>query len=448
MAFVLLHIAHDTGTFDMAVPDDEPVEALMPRVLAAAGLDPGSGLHWTLQSPGASALDGRTTLLGASVGAGATLLLVAEPSPAASLNGANLPPAPLHVPPPPPIGAVHSSELSAMPFQRTRDALPRRSSGAARIGLSVGAVLNPGRLERVSLANDLDSGPSPAALTRERRQGPIARARSNWAATNYIAALEDSIVGPRLIRCATIAVMSPKGGVGKTTVTTLLGMLLAQLRRDRIVAIDTNPDYGSLGRTLAPTHNVFVDDLLEVLDHPALTVTQLDTSLGRAQHGLLVLPAPTAPERMAKLDEEAYRRVIDRLQKMVAVIVLDCGTGLWEPAARAALAAADQIVLVSDAEPATASLVAEASQQLRLTNIPVTLVVNKMRGAGRLDVERFAHAIDWAQGLITMTDEPAAAASIATANFSWDRAPRSWRIAARELASVIAADWERLGLTL
>jgi Flp pilus assembly CpaE family ATPase len=194
------------------------------------------------------------------------------------------------------------------------------------------AMINAHRDESLWL-RDQEVDCTPAALTRERRLGPIARARLTWHATDYLEGLEALITAPRLVRCVTIAVMSPKGGVGKTTVTTLLGTLLAQLRRDRIVAIDTNPDYGSLGRTLAPGHNVFVDDLLEVLGHPALTVAQLDTSLARAQHGLLVLPAPTDPERMARLDEQAYRRVISRLQEMVSVIVLDCGTGLWEPAA-------------------------------------------------------------------------------------------------------------------
>jgi len=46
----------------------------------------------------------------------------------------------------------------------------------------------------------------------------------------------------------TIAVVSPKGGLGKTSTTALLGSLLARVRHERMVAVDTNPDYGSLGR--------------------------------------------------------------------------------------------------------------------------------------------------------------------------------------------------------
>jgi len=46
------------------------------------------------------------------------------------------------------------------------------------------------------------------------------------------------------------------------------------------------------------------------LHRPDLTVTALDDQLGRAFEGLMVLPAPTSPERMAALGEQAYGRVI------------------------------------------------------------------------------------------------------------------------------------------
>ena len=407
MGSVLLHIAHEAGGVDLVLADDEPVGRLLPDVLAAAGVAP-DGALWRLAPPDGAPLRTDRTLSDADVCSGGVLRLVVE-----QLAADAPPPPPPPPPPPAPMTAIVPLE-DGSPWQRTRELLPLRRSAPVRVGLAAKALL------------------------RTRRDSPV----------DYLHVLERRVVEPRLTQCATIAVLSPKGGVGKTTITTLLGTLFAQLRHDRIVAIDTNPDHGSLGRTLAPSHNVYVDDLLAVLDHPALTATQLDASLVRAAHGLLVLPAPTAPERMARLDHSGYSRVIQRLQSLVSVILLDCGTGLWEPAAQVALASASQAVLVSDAEPATASLVAEASMQLRTLDVPVTLVVNRANRGSSLDVERFAQSIRWARGLVTISDERRAAASIGTGDFSWDHAPRAWRLAVRELGALLAADWERLGLTL
>jgi hypothetical protein len=47
-----------------------------------------------------------------------------------------------------------------------------------------------------------------------------------------------------------IAVSSMKGGVGKTTVSAVLGLTLAEYRGDRVVAVDANPDAGTLADRL------------------------------------------------------------------------------------------------------------------------------------------------------------------------------------------------------
>ncbi|HXM57864.1 MAG TPA: AAA family ATPase, partial [Candidatus Dormibacteraeota bacterium] len=258
--------------------------------------------------------------------------------------------------------------------------------------------------------------------------------------------LDEAIVAPQLYRCATIAVMSPKGGVGKTTLTTLLGSLFALLRRDRVVAIDTNPDFGSLGRQLAPEHAVFVDDLYEVLDAPELTATALDNHLGRAAHGLMVLPAPTDPVRVSRLDAAAYTKVVRKLQQMVGVIVLDTGTGLHEPAARAALGTADQVVLVSDSEPSTASLVAEAAALLKQDGLPIWLAMNKAGVPTDLDLRTFGAVVGHAHGLVEIRNELQAARQVAGGRFNWVDAPGSWRVSVRELAAALVADWVPLGI--
>src|SRR3982751_3756156 len=53
---------------------------------------------------------------------------------------------------------------------------------------------------------------------------------------------------PGVTRPNTVALISPKGGVGKTTSTFLVGNLLATHLKLRVIAVDANPDFGTLGR--------------------------------------------------------------------------------------------------------------------------------------------------------------------------------------------------------
>lgn len=59
--------------------------------------------------------------------------------------------------------------------------------------------------------------------------------------------------------CRRIAVLSRKGGVGKTTTTLMLGHTFASYRGDRVIALDGNPDAGSLGyRVRRETTNTII----------------------------------------------------------------------------------------------------------------------------------------------------------------------------------------------
>jgi MinD-like ATPase involved in chromosome partitioning or flagellar assembly len=243
----------------------------------------------------------------------------------------------------------------------------------------------------------------------------------------------------------TIAVVSPKGGVGKTTTTALLGSLLAFLRRDRVIAVETNPDWGSLGRRLVPDHIVFIDELLAgALSDPGISPARLDAQLGRGPDGLMVAPAPTDPDRAARLDESAYRTLFARLSELVGMLVLDCGTGLDDPPARAALACADQLVLVCDDEPDTASIVAEAATWLRYAGPPLLLVVNNHRRGSRIDLPALERATDFAHGLAVVPRDETGGGQLHNSRFTWRRAREGWQIPIRELAALLATDWQRL----
>ncbi len=433
-------IAGPDRRVDLVVSTETPINELLPTFVELSveedgGAREGPAPVWAVAPAGRQPLPGDRTLAECGVNDGEVLVLSQLRSAAKA--------------PPSPAAVRRAAPAHGSPQERTEHALPERLAAPQRLSLAIQAFFDHEPEEPVVESPEPARPSKREVVTREKQRTPAERARRSWKSTEYLDRLDRVIASPRLIRCGTVAVVSPKGGVGKTTVSALLGALLARVRRDRAVAVDTNPDYGSLGRALAPDHRVFVDDLLDVLDQPNLTVTQLDANLGRASDGLLVLPAPTDPERMMRLDEEAYRRVIQRLQELVGLLVLDCGTGLGEPAARAAQATADQIILVSDANPSTASLVAEAAELLRTAGPPLTLVVNKMPRSSRdmrIDVEGLAQLVPDAHGLVVLADDPAGAARVAAGEFTWDDAPAAWQRSLRELAVVLAADWPALGV--
>ena len=329
--------------------------------------------------------------------------------------------------------------------ERTASALPERLSGIARLSEALSAFLGHTHSGRQRAPSSV---PDPGSFSLPVRASALARFREAWAASSDRYRLEEMILGPRLERCVTVAVMSPKGGVGKTTTAALLGSLLAFLRRDRVVAVDCNPDWGSLGRRLAAEHAVFIDDLLAgVLAQERPRAVELDAQLGRGPDGLMIAPAPTDPDRAGRLDEDAYRSLFARLGGLVGTLILDCGTGLGSPAGRAALGCADQLVLVTDGEPDTASLVAEAARQrFAAQSPPLVLLVNKLSRRSRVDLVALVREIGFAEGVVLVPNDRAGAEALQGGRFSWTRAPAGWETAVRELAALLAAGWRRLGL--
>jgi MinD-like ATPase involved in chromosome partitioning or flagellar assembly len=430
MKTVLITIVGPESIADIAAPADTPVAELLPSFadLAAGGADGGD---WELSGPGRRQLDVDLTLTALGVADGAVLHL---------RTSQDEPPA-YELERPVPVADGRS------PLARTTGLLPARVGLASRLSSAVGAAAARTQDQPARATRAASGAADPRALTKVASSTPLQRARARWRSTDYQRRLSEEIRAPRLQRCTTIAVVSPKGGVGKTTLTALLGTLFAFERRDRCVAIDTNPDYGSLGRTLTPGHDIFVDDVLDLLEQPDLTATQLDASLGRASDGLMVLPSPTDPARMARLDRDAYITVISRLQHMAGLLILDCGTGLQEPAAQAAIMAADQLLLVTDAEPSTASLVAEAAELLEHAGPPLVLVVNKHPGSSaRLDLASLEAQVPRALGMLTVELDQARAARVASGAFSWADDPGGWAISVRELAVVLTSGWPRMWL--
>ncbi len=145
--------------------------------------------------------------------------------------------------------------------------------------------------------------------------------------------------------CHEITVASMKGGVGKTTVAALLGLVLAEYRGDRVIALDANPDAGTLAdRVLGQQVHTTVRDLISNLD----TISSL-TDIARYTHlagRLQVLASEQDPAMSESFDRAEYEAVTEVLRRFYNIIITDSGTGVVHSAMHGALAATKTLVIV------------------------------------------------------------------------------------------------------
>jgi MinD-like ATPase involved in chromosome partitioning or flagellar assembly len=243
---------------------------------------------------------------------------------------------------------------------------------------------------------------------------------------------------PGVTRANTVALISPKGGVGKTTGTFLAGNLLATHLKLRAIAVDANPDFGTLAR-LAPDELRAERSLADLLaDCERLhTAAELGAYVSRLPSGLHVLGAPRDPELTASLGPDRYGELVAFLACFYEVVLLDLGTGVAGPLARFAVERADQVVLVTTPEWVTSAVVLEALSHLQHSRTTVALNKSRPRSPDvRLVEERFraerlhrSVTIPYDEQLATMLD---------SGSYSLEALGRPTRLAVKQLGLAVA----------
>lgn len=199
---------------------------------------------------------------------------------------------------------------------------------------------------------------SSAQLLRNSRRAP----QSGWRKAVYVASgrtvnLGESAadmhrrelitrINQPLRGCYKIAMLSLKGGVGKTTTTTTLGSTFSSLRGDRVIAVDANPDRGTLSQKIPLETTATVRHLLR----DANRITRYSDVRSYTSQGpsrLEVLASEQDPAVSEAFSESDYRRTIDLLEHFYNIVLTDCGTGLMHSAMKGVLDIADSLVIVS-----------------------------------------------------------------------------------------------------
>jgi len=146
-----------------------------------------------------------------------------------------------------------------------------------------------------------------------------------------------------------VSLLSPKGGTGKTTVSTNVALGLARQHPGDVVIVDLDLQFGDVGSALhlAPEHT-FADIVRTPL---ALDATALKTFLTAHKSGLYALCAPATPADADIVTPAVVHRTVELLAGEFRYVIIDTGSGLDEPTLAVLDLCTDLICLTSTDVP-------------------------------------------------------------------------------------------------
>ena len=212
-------------------------------------------------------------------------------------------------------------------------------------GWDVGGAETPSRLR----ADD-------ASLVRSRKVPPAMGWRHavwvgsahaiNLGAGAYEQALLDdqALIASNIPGNYHIAVLSVRGGVGKTATTAGVGTAFAKYRTDQVIAIDANPTYGKLARRVDPKVTASIVEFTN--DHNITGYPMARQHTGKNAQGLEVLASNQNVANQFQLTRGVFGAALSRTRRFYQLALVDCGPEIEHEVMGAVIGAADALVIV------------------------------------------------------------------------------------------------------
>ena len=193
-----------------------------------------------------------------------------------------------------------------------------------------------------------------------------------------------------------IAVFSPKGGVGRTTVAVNMAVAAATELGKKVVLVDGSFQFGDVGVLLnLNPKNKSIADLVPELEQAGNDVESIDTFVINHSAGIRVLLAPPSPEMAELITPSGIKRVIETLRQTHDLVVVDC-TAFFNDTTLAILDSADTILTMLSLEITSIKnmrLFLEVVEQLGYEGGKVRLVLNRADSALGIRVADVEHSI-------------------------------------------------------
>ena len=191
-----------------------------------------------------------------------------------------------------------------------------------------------------------------------------------------------------------IAVASPKGGAGKTAVSSNLAVGIARHAPGEVVIVDLDLQFGDIAHALRLSPATTIGDVARAATLDAATVRAFLTPHAS---GAFVLCAPDAPFEADYIKPETIATTVDLLSEMFRYVIIDTAAGLDE-ATLIAMEHATDLVMMCETDVASARGLRKelhAFDLLGLTRQRRHFVLN--RAGARVDLT--AHDIESTVGL-------------------------------------------------
>lgn len=198
-----------------------------------------------------------------------------------------------------------------------------------------------------------------AANDVEGMRAAVDRNRQTWEAIRGPAASSGDRDG------TVITVFSPKGGVGKTTVTVNLAVALSGSGAARVCIVDLDLAFGDVAITLQLIPEHTIAEAVEAEEH--LDFNLLETLLTRHEN-CSILAAPTHPEGKSRVSPALIRRVLRILRQHFDYILVDTSPSFDDQVLHA-FDETDECILVATLDVPTVKNVKVAIETLDALNL-------------------------------------------------------------------------------
>jgi pilus assembly protein CpaE len=192
-----------------------------------------------------------------------------------------------------------------------------------------------------------------------------------------------------------IAIFSPKGGVGRTTLAVNLAVAAHTELGRKVVVMDGSFQFGDVGVLLnLNPRSKSIAELIPEMDGPG-EIESINTFVVDHSSGIRALLAPPSPEMAEMITPAGIKKVLEALRREHDVVIVDC-TSYFNDTTLAILDAADVILTMLSLEITSIKnirLFLEVTEQLGYEAGKVRLVLNRADSTLGIRVSDVEHSI-------------------------------------------------------